>query len=101
MKEVKVVLKITVAQFCSYLSEKFISGKKYEDIDWVGVNDRIERQNLTIAEELEIRKYVTEQRDSIFKSYVQEKRKERVGLVDAIVRIHNFTMPARHRMSLA
>ncbi|BAS04806.1 hypothetical protein [Ralstonia phage RSF1] len=49
---------VTVVEFCLFLSDKFMEGKKFEEVDWEAVNARVERQNLTVGEEKLVREFV-------------------------------------------
>lgn len=53
---------VTVLEFCLFLSDKFMEGKKFDQVDWDAIEDRLERQNLTVSEEKRVREYVRGQR---------------------------------------
>uniref|UniRef100_A0AAU7PFD0 Uncharacterized protein n=1 Tax=Burkholderia phage vB_BgluM-SURPRISE13 TaxID=3159457 RepID=A0AAU7PFD0_9VIRU len=53
---------VTVLEFCLYLSEKFMEGKKFEQVDWDEITFRVERQNLSAGEEKRVLEYVATQR---------------------------------------
>jgi hypothetical protein len=53
---------VTVLEFCLFLSDKFMEGKKFDQVDWDAIEDRLERQNLTVNEEKRVREYVRGQR---------------------------------------
>lgn len=69
---------VTVVEFCLFLSEKFMDGKKFEQVDWDAVNDRLERQNLTVREEKQAREYVSAQRTALREADFAEKKAQAV-----------------------
>lgn len=69
---------VTVLEFCLFLSEKFMDGKKFEEVDWDAVNDRLERQNLTVREEKQVREYVYAQRMAMREADFAAKKAEAV-----------------------
>lgn len=53
---------VSVLEFCLFLNDKFMEGKKFEEVEWDEVEARLERQNLTVGEEHRVREYVRNQR---------------------------------------
>lgn len=96
MKEVRT---ITTLQFCLHLSDKFLEGKKYDDIDWAAVDYRIDRQNLTVGEEADVRKYIRQQHDHLSAIDVLEKQ-QRSGR-SSFLKIPSFKIPMPTRLTHA
>lgn len=85
--------KSNILTFCAFLSEKFLEGKTYEQVNFADIDHRIERQNLTYGEEQQVRKYVQQRRKALFTAHLLAKRSrpqwvrkalERLSLVMAI-----------------
>jgi hypothetical protein len=55
-------MQVTVLEFCLFLSDKFMEGKKVATTDWDAIEARVERQNLTVREEKQVKEYVRAQR---------------------------------------
>lgn len=50
--------KTTIEQFCQYLVAKYLLGKSYQQVVWSDIYQRVERQNLTVIEEFQVRDFV-------------------------------------------
>lgn len=67
---------VSVLEFCLFLSDKFMEGKKFEEVDWDAVSNRVERQNLTIGEEKRVLEYVRNQRMAMRDADIAAKKAE-------------------------
>lgn len=86
----------TALSFCLLLSEKFLEGKTYDEVNFDDIDHRIERQNLTVVEEQQVRKYIRERRTSLFTIKLLEKR-ARPQWIHAALSKMSFVMARRHR----
>lgn len=65
---------VTVEQFCKHLSEKYLRGMRYDQVDFEAIGHRIDRQNLTVAEEKRVREFVSQKRVEMLEAFHREKR---------------------------
>lgn len=72
----KIQPQVTVIEFCMHLSEKYMAGRAFAQIDFEAINNRIERQNLTVIEERRVHAYVSLQRAERLRVEAEEKAAE-------------------------
>ncbi len=93
------MIKTDALSFCLSLSEKFLEGKTYDQVDFAAIDHRIDRQNLTVVEEQQVRKYVYDRRKDLYTIKLLEKRSRPQWIRAALAKL-TFVM-ARREIVLA
>lgn len=65
---------VTVIEFCLFLSDKYMEGKKVDEVEWDEIEHRIGRQNLTVGEEKRVMEYVRNQRTAMYQEELAAKK---------------------------
>lgn len=65
---------VTVIEFCLFLSDKYMEGKKVDEVQWDEVEHRVGRQNLTVAEEKRVMEFIRNQRTAMYQAELAAKK---------------------------